>query len=48
MSMVGYVNDTMDGGTVMDMLSYSSAPAGVTVSLAIASANTGGAGIDTD
>ncbi len=44
----GAGNDTLDGGAGVDTASYASATAGVTVSLATATAqNTGGAGTDT-
>jgi Ca2+-binding RTX toxin-like protein len=44
----GLGNDTLDGGTGTDTLLYTSATAGVTVSLAVTTAqNTGGAGTDT-
>ena len=41
-------NDTLDGGAGIDTLSYANAGAGVTVSLAVTTAqDTGGAGTDT-
>lgn len=44
----GAGNDVLDGGGGVDTLSYASATAGVTVSLALTSAQTtGGAGVDT-
>ncbi|MGH2741160.1 MAG: beta strand repeat-containing protein [Thermoleophilaceae bacterium] len=44
----GWGNDTIGGGTGIDTLNFSAANAGVTVSLAVTSAqNTGGAGTDT-
>ncbi|MFA7275357.1 MAG: calcium-binding protein [Pseudobdellovibrionaceae bacterium] len=44
----GLGNDTMNGGTGTDTLSYASATAGITVSLALTTAQvTGGAGTDT-
>ncbi len=44
----GNGNDSLDGGNGIDRVSYADASAGITVSLAIATAqNTGGAGTDT-
>lgn len=44
----GAGNDWMDGGVGVDVLSYASATAGVSVNLALTGAqNTGGAGVDT-
>ncbi len=43
----GLGNDTLTGGNGIDIVSYATATAGVTVTLGIASQNTGGAGTDT-